>query len=67
LANALSALYPKESEEKRLLDAMLLAAVLTEQIAEARADRIVLLVALDARGLRLREKLFVDSSRHGLN
>ncbi len=25
LANALSALYPKESEEKRLLDAMLLA------------------------------------------
>jgi len=26
LANALSALYPKESEEKRLLDAMLLAA-----------------------------------------
>ncbi|MND06414.1 hypothetical protein D3C83_277710 [compost metagenome] len=24
LANALSALYPKESEEKRLLDAMLL-------------------------------------------
>jgi len=26
LANALSALYPKTSEEKRLLDAMLLAA-----------------------------------------
>jgi putative DNA methylase len=26
LANALSALYPKDSEEKRLLDAMLLAA-----------------------------------------
>jgi hypothetical protein len=26
LANALSALYPRESEEKRLLDAMLLAA-----------------------------------------
>jgi putative DNA methylase len=26
LANALSALYPKENEEKRLLDAMLLAA-----------------------------------------
>jgi len=26
LANALSALYPKKSEEKRLLDAMLLAA-----------------------------------------
>ena len=26
LANALSALYPKESDEKRLLDAMLLAA-----------------------------------------
>ena len=26
LANALSALYPKESEEKRLLDAMLLGA-----------------------------------------
>jgi hypothetical protein len=25
LANALSALYPKQSEEKRLLDAMLLA------------------------------------------
>lgn len=25
LANALSALYPKDSEEKRLLDAMLLA------------------------------------------
>jgi hypothetical protein len=25
LANALSALYPKESEEKRLLDAMVLA------------------------------------------
>ncbi len=25
LANALSALYPKESEEKKLLDAMLLA------------------------------------------
>lgn len=25
LANALSALYPRESEEKRLLDAMLLA------------------------------------------
>jgi hypothetical protein len=25
LANALSALYPKESEEKRLVDAMLLA------------------------------------------
>jgi hypothetical protein len=26
LANALSALYPRDSEEKRLLDAMLLAA-----------------------------------------
>ena len=30
LSNALSALYPKESEEKRLLDAMLLDAWLTD-------------------------------------
>jgi hypothetical protein len=38
LANALSALYPKESEEKRLLDAMLLASATVTSMFARRAD-----------------------------